>query len=178
MSCALSNNHHSLSLETMINTKRASPGYADILLYMSSLLMNRSSAGCEMLPHRLAINGGPLCLIAPIHPFRTVCLSRRPVTALTHLQESHPSVLADGVTELSSRSRESICQGITIMNHPLAMHTARFPFHTQGSVMDSGREVAPKGEEQGSRHSLPGSAPFGDDSGRRKHLLFLTHLPQ
>lgn len=83
---------------------------------------------------------GP-CLAAPLPPPRAICLSRRRVVLLTRLRQGHPSPLADGVTELSCRSGESICQEIMIMNHPFTTHAARFPFHTLGGMMDSKRRT-------------------------------------
>lgn len=80
-------------------------------------------------------------LAAPLPPPRAICLSRRRVALLTRLRQGHPSPLADGVTELSCRSGESICQEIMIMNHPFTTHAACFPFHTLGSMMDSKRRT-------------------------------------
>lgn len=80
-------------------------------------------------------------LAAPLPPPTAISLSRRRVALLTHLRQGHPSPLADGVTELSCRSGESICQEIMIMNHPLTTHTTCFPFHTLGGMMDSKRRM-------------------------------------
>lgn len=45
------------------------------------------------------------------------------------------------VTELSCPSRESICQEIMIMDHPIPMHATCFPFHTLGRMMNSKRKM-------------------------------------
>lgn len=75
-------------------------------------------------------------LAAPLPPPTAISLSRRRVALLTHLRQGHPSPPADGVTELSCRSGESICQEIMIMNRPLTTHATCFPFHTLGGMMD------------------------------------------
>lgn len=81
--------------------------------------------------------------LSPLPPPSTICLSSRCVVLPTHLQQGHPSPPADGLTELSCRSRESICQEIMITNHPFTTHATRFPLHTLGGMMDSKRRMFP-----------------------------------
>lgn len=61
--------------------------------------------------------------------------------ATTRSWQGHPSPPAEGVTELSCPSRESICQEIMIMDHPIPTHSTSFPFHTLSSMMDSKRKT-------------------------------------
>lgn len=75
------------------------------------------------------------CLAAPLAP--AICLSWCHDTFV-----AGPSVTtADGVTELSCPGRESICQEIMKMDHPILTHTACFPFHTLGRMMDSRKKT-------------------------------------
>lgn len=83
---------------------------------------------------------GP-CLAAPLPPPTAICLSRHRVALPTHLQQGHPSPPADGVTELSCRSGESIWQEIMIMNHPFTMNATCLLLHTLGGMMDSKRRT-------------------------------------
>lgn len=61
--------------------------------------------------------------------------------ATTRLWQGHSSPPADGVTELSCPCRESICQEIMIMDHPIPVQAACFPFHTSGTTMDSRKKT-------------------------------------
>lgn len=123
------------------------------------------------MPHHLAINGAPPLLV-PQHPLIAIYVSRRRGRVLTRLQQSHSSAPADGMTELSCWSRESIYWGIMIMDHPLAMRAAHFAAQMPGVAMGSRKGVR---EHGGELHDLPGPVPFGYASGSGRRLPLLQH---
>lgn len=67
-------------------------------------------------------------LAAPLPPPTAISFSSCRVALPTHLRQGHPSPPADGVTELSCRSGESICQEIMIMNHTFHNACHLLPF--------------------------------------------------